>query len=271
MPERNPERHVPLIVCGDFNGGSECGAIRYLEDGHVDETFREDGDPVASSRKTLPLERPLRDVALMAARASNGDDDDGGAQPPSATLVVPELISLLVEDGHAAYENPTLSSDMKERLERIYRRFATEPTPSGSRVMNVEDVERWLVAINRALGRGSEYREAARKMGWKGGKTAEDRPTSLPSGGRLTLRDFVDVYEAELRAGKFWGIAHDAAVLGEPLPVSGVFESRYDRIYCSAAAEPVAAVEFPCLDPCPNRYEPSDHLPVAAKFIIGNV
>jgi hypothetical protein len=184
--------------------------------------------------------------------------------------VVPELISLLVEGGQAAYENPRLSLDARERLGRIFDRFATQPSgEEGSRAtMSAGDAERWLVAINRALGRGSEFREAARKMGWKGGKGDDDRPTQLPPGGRLALKDFVDIYESELRAGKFWGIAHDLAALGEALPDAGAFESRYDRIYCSEAAQPVAVVDFVCRVPCPNRDEPSDHLPVAASFTI---
>jgi hypothetical protein len=187
------------------------------------------------------------------------------SREPPATLVVNELISLLVHEGHEAYENPTLSNDMKERLERIYNRLATEQTDSGARVMNVQDVEQWLIAINGAVGRGSEFREAARKMGWKG---HDDKPTKLPSGGLLSLKGFVGIYEAELKAGKFWGIAHDMAVLGEPLPDAGVFQSRYDRIYCSAAAKPTAIMDFPCNRPCPNNDEPSDHLPIAASFSI---
>lgn len=258
-PDLNPERHIPLLVCGDFNGGAECGAVRFLEDGFVDDSFREDGESITSSRKNLPLETPLRDAMDMVPSTP-----ERAAPPP--TLVVNELISILVQDGYAAYENPCLSSDVKNRFERIYLRLATGATNSGGKVMTVKDVEQWLVMINGALSRGSEFREAARKMGWNGGKGDDDKPTELPRGGMLSLTNFIDVYEAELKAGKFWGIAHDLAVLGEPLVDAGVFESRYDRIYCSAAAQPTAIMDFPCKIPCPNRDEPSDHLPIAASF-----
>jgi hypothetical protein len=287
--DRNPERNIPLIVCGDLNGGDESGAIRMLEDGFVDETFREDGDVVTSSRKALPLDRPLRDVAAMVER-TDAVADNGERVPPPATLVVPELISLLVQDdgkGGTAYENPKLSKDVKERLGRIFRRFATEEASGRSgltrNVMCAADVEKWLLTINRALGRGSEFRAAARRMGQKEGKTKierkssggsdsdndrDDKPPQLPAGGVLSLQDFVDIYEEELRAGKFWGIAHDLAVLDEALPNAGVFESRYDRIYCSSAIRPVAVMDFVCKETCPNQYEPSDHLPVAASFTL---
>jgi hypothetical protein len=289
LADRNPERNIPLIVCGDLNGGDESGAIRMLEDGFVDETFREDGDVVSSSRKALPLDRPLRDVAAMVER-TGAVADNGERVPPPATLVVPELISLLIHDdgkGGTAYENPKLSKDVKERLERIFRRFATDDVSGRSgltrNVMCAAYVEKWLLVINRALGRGSEFRAAARRMGQKEGKTKierkssggsdsdndrDDKPPQLPAGGVLSLQDFVDIYEEELRAGKFWGIAHDLAVLDEALPNAGVFESRYDRIYCSSAIRPVAVMDFVCKEPCPNQYEPSDHLPVAASFTL---
>ena len=61
--EGSPENNVALVVCGDFNGGEECGAVRYLEDGFIDEKFREDGEPVSSGRKNMPLSKPLKDVS----------------------------------------------------------------------------------------------------------------------------------------------------------------------------------------------------------------
>ncbi len=250
-----------MIVCGDFNGGQDCAAIRYLEDGVVDESFVEDGAPVVSSRKELPFQPPLRDVF------------DGKDAPP--TLVVSELISLLVKHG-SAYEQPQFTEDVLQRLERIFDRYATHIVEANERVMNVQDVERWLIAINGQVGRGSEFREAARQMGWtesaEGKDDASEGPTriTLPVDGYLTLEGFRHVYENELKGGKFWGIAYDLAVLGEPLPDAGVFQSRYDRIYSSTAVQPTAVMHFRSDVPCPNEHEPSDHLPVAAAFVVAN-
>jgi len=203
----------------------------------------------------MPLENPLADVM------------DSIDRPPPPTLVVPELISIMVKG--SVYENARLSDDMINRLTRIYSRFATQT--SDTKVMNLQDVERWLIMINRQLGRGSEYREAARQMGWKEetARGEDGKPRiELPANGLLSLEGFINVYQAELRQGKFWGIAYDMAALEEPLPDVGVFQARFDRMYCSEAVEPTAVMDFLCTEPCPNGKQPSDHLPVAAAFTI---
>lgn len=61
-------------------------------------------------------------------------------------------------------------------------------------------------------------------------------------------------------------VAWDLATLGEPLPVNDVFVARYDRMYCSTSLTPTAVMDFQCDIPCPNKAEPSDHLPVAVSF-----
>ena len=247
-----------LIVCGDFNGGTECGAVRFLEDGHVDETFREDGDPVTTSKKLLPLANPLLDVMATVQD-----------REPPPTLVVPELIQTMIKDD---LDNPTLSKDMVTRLTRIFLQFASQ---DGA--MNVQDVEAWLIVINGKVGRGSEFREAASQMGFVSKQTPitgdDDIPKDnaistihLPETGMLTLDGFLTVYLKELQQGKYWGIAHDLALLGEPLPDTGTFTARYDRMYCTIALVPTAVLDTVCTNACPNEFEPSDHLPVAASF-----
>ena len=250
-----PEENARLIVCGDFNGGAESGSIRFLEDGYIDESFIEDGATVSSKRKDLPFSKPLQDAAAAVSD-----------RPPPPTLVVAELMSNLMET--ASYENPMLSKDMKERLERIYNKLAN--TSSGE--MDKLAVEKWLIQINKRLKRGDEYRNAAIAMGWIDPNPDDPwevrkKRVQIPEDGILTLSGFIEVYQKELSGGKFWGIAHDMQVLGEPLPDDGLFTSRFDRIYYNAESmKPISVTDSTSNEPCPNDKEPSDHLPVAASF-----
>ena len=226
-----------------------------LEDGYIDETFIEDGTPVSSKRKDLPFTNPLKDASVAASSRS-----------PPPTLVVAELISNLMET--AAYENPVLSDDMKERLERIYNKLSN--IESGE--MDKSAVEKWLVCINKRLQRGDEYRNAAIEMGYVDPNPDDPwdvrkKRITMPEDGILTLSGFIAVYQKELSGGKFWGIAHDMQVLGEPLPDAGLFTSRFDRIYYNAQSiKPVSVIDTTSDVPCPNDKEASDHLPVSASF-----
>ena len=257
LKEPEPESTIRLIVCGDMNGEQECGAIHFLEHGFVDETFLEDNEPVSSGRKELPLAQPMKDATNCVTRSDNNES------PP--TMVVAELMSSLMTE--ASYDNPVLSADMLDRFERIYRRLAT----GDGGVMTLRDVENWLIKINHELGRGDEYRNAAIEMGWEDPNPDDPfevrkRRIKLPSDGVLTLQGFQNIYQKELDGGKFWGIAHDMGVLGDPLPDKGLFTARYDRMYCTPALQPVAVLDTIANKPCPNKEEPSDHLPVAVSF-----
>lgn len=202
IPEEDPS-NLNLIVCGDFNGEKDCGAIHYLENGSVGPQFLEDGEPVSSKEKTLPLSSPLIDATCIDRMNHNG-------YCPPPTLVVPELISLLIEEGNieTCFIDPKFSIDVLERLGRIYQRYATIPSERYSFQMGKRDVDEWLTAINGRVGRGSEFRSAAKFMGWVE-PVVEDKadrpPIIIPEDGILTLDDFVGVYLDELRQGKFWG------------------------------------------------------------------
>lgn len=260
-------RAMALLVCGDLNGDERSAAVRLLEDGSVDASAREDGEPVTSKLKKLPL-APLTDCAATVA-----------SRPPPPTLVVAELISALVEGGHDADTGraATLSAGAEAALAET---FAELSGRKGH--MDAADVARWLVRVNLKLGRGSEFRAACREMdgpaggGRAGAPAAEDggagaeaaataaEAPALPADGVLTFGGFRRVYEAELRAGKYWGVSYDMHALGHPppAPAASLFCARYDRVYASEALELLAVRDSTSDAPCPNRAQPSDHLPV---------
>lgn len=220
--------------------------------------------------KKIATSAPLIDVSSLLER-----------EPPP-TLVVPELISLMVHDSGSstAYDNPRLSEMVIERLENIFHVLATHQHKDGDFQMCLKDVENWLVKINGLVGRGSEFRAAAREMGYEppaedegdliskpgGPKQKGSQRFKLPEDGTLSLQSFIQIYQEELTGGKFWGIAHDLHILGEPLPVTDTYTARFDRMYCSHAVAPIAVLDTLSSVACPNINEPSDHLPIAGMF-----
>lgn len=268
LKEKDPTCPL-LIVCGDFNGGSECGAVRYLEDGGVGPSFMEDGEPITSRDKKCPLQSRLIDMATYIPR------------PAPPTLVVAELISQMVDESSSPYEMPELCHDMVSRLTKCYKKYATYRDENNEgvdgKVMGINDVEKWLEDINKQVGRGSEFRAAAKEMGWndttsEGNESEDDAAVKsviiLPRDKTLSLSGFLNVYTGELRGGKFWGIAYDLSIMGQPLPSLGQFQARFDRMYFTEQLIPTAIVDTLATNSCPNDIEPSDHLPVAANFAI---
>jgi hypothetical protein len=59
-----------------MNGDENCGAVRFLERGVVDEAFCENGEVVTTSQKILPLKQPLVDVAVVGRRRRCNNEND---------------------------------------------------------------------------------------------------------------------------------------------------------------------------------------------------
>ena len=170
--------------------------------------------------------------------------------------------------------SPTLSDTVLTRLQRVYDKYSSTKNDSTEPTMNKEEVENWLIKINGKVGRGEEYRFAAKEMGWlptedPDASSSDEKPKeriTLPDNGLLSFEGFTRVYEDQLIKGKYWSIAYDLAILGESLPDAGLFAARLDRIYCTKSLQPLAVLDTFSSDPCPNEVEPSDHLPTAASF-----
>eukprot|EP00965_Chrysotila_dentata_P103226 3407957-Pleurochrysis_carterae.AAC.3 len=94
----------------------------------------------------------------------------GSSRPP--TLVAPQLKPRMqTADG-------ALAPDLAATLDSMFDRLSAD-----GQMLSAEEQERWLLTINRQLGRGSEYRAAT--------KAREAR------GGDLIREDFTNVYVAE--------------------------------------------------------------------------
>jgi hypothetical protein len=254
------------------------------------------------------------------------------------------------EDVVGMWEKHVLSPLGLDRVNKIFDSFATvhvdttaanntTATASGradTLVMGKEDVMKWLLQVNGAVGRGSEYRAALTAMRSSSVSTVStttcqptaevtiesnsttavsiepneakfinatstasvavsdeagdeddvtdrtsqvdvDPVAALPDDGFLTRAAFIDIYNNEISLGKVWGVAHDLAACGQPLPHSeSVFSARYDRMYVNGldviGVRDTGGWTVKCL---PNEEHPSDHLPISGVFefprVIGSV
>lgn len=235
-----------VVVAGDFNAAPEGSAVaELLERGLLAPAFREPREPdleLTSRERRQPF-GPVLDAYALAY---------GEAAPP--TLVVPEHLGFFL-DAERAGPSPALLL----ALERAFARLA-----SGAEVLDREAIERWIVAVNEAPARGSEWRKAQDLFSAKGRE-------------ELTLQDFARLYWTELLEGKPWSVLHDLWRCGglTELPPSGLWSARFDRVAFAERALSLRAVRalwteqeraalFEERDTLPNAWHPSDHLPVAA-------
>ena len=184
-----------------------------------------------------------------------GDGADAAAEPPP-TIIAPELMSHMVDaEGQVT---PALTQAIDDCFDRL--------SADGATLSDAEQ-DAWLLAINKQLGRGSEFRAARAAREARGGAP-------------LTRADFQGVYAAEVTGGKFWGVEHDLRVMrgkGLRAPGQRPFTARFDALYCTSAALTPAAV-LEALPPArmdallsgadflPNAWHASDHLPVGAAL-----
>ncbi|CAM9774404.1 unnamed protein product, partial [Sphacelaria rigidula] len=246
---------VPVIVCGDFNSNGQSAVWELLTKGLLSASFREEGYPevTITSKDKKHGFGPFADMyeeAYGPAPAwvgQQGLSTVGGKCPPP-TFMVPLLEPHFWDD-----DGESMSPRLKVALSEVFHQFLpnstlppalgaserstdsaeSKPTASAATTMKLsssatllprEGVQAWLLKINRSLGRGSEFRaaEACMEQGSREG---------------LSLEDFFSIYLAELRHGKFWGVAHDLHVCGvqlpEGMPWVGAHETCLDHIFYS--------------------------------------
>ena len=195
-------------------------------------------------------------IGIFADAYGSACAAEGVERPP--TLVVADLMGRMLDP--AAGNEGAPSQLLLAALNGCFDALSTDKC-----VLNAEEEVRWLVAVNKQLGRGSEYRAAL------AAKQCHD-------GTPLTRADFISVYQHELAAGKFWGVEHDLRVLrGVGVADATTFTATFDYIYYTTGSLRLACVQDPLPQArmndllegrtiLPNLWHPSDHLPQAAVF-----
>lgn len=247
---------VPVVVCGDFNSMGATAVRELLTRGEVGPDFRETGDPTEKGQEGVQITSKVKRHSL-GLFTDAADAAFGEGQVP-ATIVAENIDSKMLHDDGS----PT--DALVSAVKSAFRSCCSE----GRTTMLKDDVERYLLSVNRELGRGSEYRCCMSVFERRGEEVMDEN-------------DFLQLYLQELAEGKFWGVEHDLRVLGGTglaVPSDGPCELRFDYIYFTTSAlrlmgvqEPLSAEQRQRIwdDPwevLPNAWHPSDHLPVAAAF-----
>eukprot|EP00668_Euglena_longa_P031642 GGOE01040883.1.p1 GENE.GGOE01040883.1~~GGOE01040883.1.p1 ORF type:complete len:443 (+),score=135.76 GGOE01040883.1:99-1331(+) len=240
-----------VVVCGDFNSQGQSAVRELLLRGEVHPDFRESGDPTERGGAN-PVTSKVKKQTLGAFQDTYAAAFGEGSAP--ATLIVPLLTERMLTPGTS-----DMSAALRVAITDMFRVFSAD----GERLTR-EEVERWLLRINKVVGRGSEYRSAMKRLE---GKDA------------LALEDFLAVYQAEVEDGKFWGVEHDLLVCtgrGMAEPGTAPFAAVFDYIFSTGASLELLAVQELLTakeaalvaqgDSLPNTWHPSDHLPVTATL-----
>eukprot|EP00435_Cladocopium_sp_Y103_P029006 s1120_g7.t1 len=229
---------VPIVFCGDFNSQGSSAVRQLLTQGQVLPEFRESGDPTERGQEGKQITSKVRKHSLATFQ-----DAAEAAGSPQATILVQKI------DEKMKQTDGSLTPEMQRALDSAFERRTTQ------QVMNAEEVEKFLLKINRKLGRGSEFRFVEKVFETKGKRLGVD--------------------------GKFWGVEHDLRELlghGMADPSEGPCELRFDYVYFTPqnltlqgvqqilTPEQLQQIHGEPYETLPNHWHPSDHLPVIASF-----
>ena len=294
-----------VLVVGDFNSQGKTGVAEYLTAGVVTPSFRESGDDTERKQDETCLTSKVvrrgicdtfQDVydekCLPTFLKEEQQEDEMLRLPPPPTLVVADIMSRMIDE-----ESGKPTAAMLCALETMYFHLCVD---NGEK-MTIDDVDKWLIRINRVLGRGSEFRCAMRILEEKKNMVKEEKEMeSQQMDICFELKDLVCVYSEELNSGKYWGVEHDVTLInGRGIAAEMVhvmmkeeeeeeeenllqhrppFCARFDYVWCSTMTmeclgvkklmtkEHHDAVHVRYIDVLPNAWHPSDHLPVSACF-----
>ena len=248
---------APIVIVGDFNSQGRSGVRELLEAGEVNPDFRESGDPTELDQASAEVtSKPKRHgFGRFVDALGAACEGSGVARPP--TIVAAQLQpAMQLADGGVT---PALVAALDEAFDAL---------STDGETLSDEEEAAWLLKVNKAVGRGSEYRAAVAAKEGHGGT-------------RLTRADFHAVYASEVAQGKFWGVEHDLREMrpsGAGLRADGAppFTADFDYVWYGAGGLRLAGAQPPLEEArmadllsgrehgLPDESEPSDHLPVAA-------
>mmetsp|Transcript_94967 Transcript_94967/g.245294 ORF Transcript_94967/g.245294 Transcript_94967/m.245294 type:complete len:541 (+) Transcript_94967:102-1724(+) len=249
---------VPAVFCGDLNSQGRTAVREFLLRGEVGPDFRESGDPTEKGQDDVQITTKVRKHGL--ALFADAAESTFGVDKTPPTILASNIDSKMLHDDGT----PT-----KELLAAVGSAFDALCS-AGQAQMSRQDVESWLMKVNRAVGRGSEYR-AAMALFEKNGQEV------------LSREDFLSIYAAELAEGKYWGVEHDLKAMGGTglaVPTEGPTELTFDHLFFTAGLLRLMGVQEPLTEQqrsrvygepwevFPNVWHPSDHLPVLAAFAL---
>ncbi|GMI17051.1 hypothetical protein TrLO_g9626 [Triparma laevis f. longispina] len=255
------------IVCGDFNSDNEGSATqKLLKDGIMEAGFIENGVVISNKNKKQTVGKFLDSYVLAY----------GDTEPPP-TLVAPKLIEYFVAGVEEGQEGLLLTHELVTVLTEVFKFYA------ASEELVKAEVDVFLTDINLSTERGSEMRFAY--------KILEEK-------GSMSVSDFIDLYRAEIKGGKFWGVAHDLVIFAEKFGIEkelldtvlpqfyhrkvafdveavkdkDLFKARFDYVFHTQDSLELLGVrgleEGSGGKPMPNRIDPSDHHYLVGEFEI---
>ena len=229
-----------IVFSGDFNSSSEGTAVlRFLEDGVVEPRFRE-------------AYYPQVEITSKIKEHQLGRFEEVYRHITDAT-------TMWVRNSGASMLHQRKRTPLKSFLDGLERLFDSYSTNGEN--LNLGEVEQWILDINGDL-RGSEYLTALELM----------------ENDHLSKSHFIELYLAEVNAGKHWAVFNDLLRQGIELPRPRPYVARYaldqiwlrsNRYECTGVVPPIApnakekieSGDFP-----PNTWHPSDHFPLMVRF-----
>mmetsp|Transcript_19524 Transcript_19524/g.32119 ORF Transcript_19524/g.32119 Transcript_19524/m.32119 type:complete len:424 (-) Transcript_19524:470-1741(-) len=254
---KGEEAKYPVVICGDFNSQGNTAVRKLLETGMVEPEYRESGDPTEKDQESTQVTSKKKRCQLGRFSDAYAEAFARHDAPP------PTLVCKCLAD-HMVDSQGKMISTFETRMHDMFLKLS-----SDGALMSQSDIDNWLISVNGELGRGSEFR-------------AVDAILDKKEEPAISFQDFISVYQNELDQGKFWGVEHDLVCItgcGVAIKNEAPFTARFDHIYytpdlmkCKCVSHPVPEDKTKQLfeegDTLPNLWHPSDHLPIAASFIV---